>query len=187
MLDAWSLQSHLVTPSAISWTRASALAWVLDAALYLRRPRAGLVHHSGRGVQYASQAYRSRLAAHRIRGSRSRRGNPYDNAHVESFFKTLKHEEIFANDYSTIVDVAERLPTSLRRYTIADAYTPRWATCRPRSSRVFMQLEAADWSIQATPPVHLQGFTPRPVQLSMAVDTHAVFNTTVWQGTLQPP
>ena len=34
-----------------------------------------------------------------------------------------------------------------------------------------MQLEAADWSIQATPPVHLQGFTPRPVQLSMAVDT----------------
>ena len=34
----------------------------------------------------------------------SRQGNPYDNAHVESFFKTLKHEEIFANDYSTIDD-----------------------------------------------------------------------------------
>ena len=86
------------------------LAVVLDAALDLRRPRAGLVHHSDRGVQYASQAYRSRLAAHRIRGSMSRRGNPYDNAHVESFFKTLKHEEIFANDYSTIDDVADRLP-----------------------------------------------------------------------------
>ena len=43
-------------------------------------------------------------------GSMSRRGNPYDNAHVESFFKTLKHEEIFANDYSTIDDVADRLP-----------------------------------------------------------------------------
>ena len=40
----------------------------------------------------------------------SRRGNPYDNAHVESFFKTLKHEEIFANDYSTIDDLANRLP-----------------------------------------------------------------------------
>ena len=40
----------------------------------------------------------------------SRRGNPYDNAHVESFFETLKHEEIFANDYSTIDDVADRLP-----------------------------------------------------------------------------
>ena len=73
----------------------------LDAALDLRQPRAGLVHHSDRGVQYASRAYRSRLAAHGIRGSMSRRGNPYDNAHVESFFKTLKHEEIFANDYST--------------------------------------------------------------------------------------
>ena len=40
----------------------------------------------------------------------SRRGNPYDNAHVESFFKTLKHEEILANNYSTIDDVANRLP-----------------------------------------------------------------------------
>ena len=40
----------------------------------------------------------------------SRRGNPYDNAHVESFFKTLKHEEIFANDYSTIDDLTNRLP-----------------------------------------------------------------------------
>ena len=40
----------------------------------------------------------------------SRRGNPYDNAHVESFFKTLKHEEILANDYSTIDDLANRLP-----------------------------------------------------------------------------
>ena len=40
----------------------------------------------------------------------SRRGNPYDNAHVESFFKTLKHEEIFANYYSTIDDLTNRLP-----------------------------------------------------------------------------
>ena len=60
--------------------------------------------------QYASRAYGSRLAAHGIRGSMSRRGNPYDNAHVESFFKTLKHEEIFANDYSTIDDLTNRLP-----------------------------------------------------------------------------
>ena len=51
----------------------------------------------------------------------SRRGNPYDNAHVESFFKTLKHEEIFANDYSTIDDLANRLPHFLeRRYTIEE-------------------------------------------------------------------
>jgi transposase InsO family protein len=40
----------------------------------------------------------------------SRRGNPYDNAQVESFFKTLKHEEIFANHYATVADVVDRLP-----------------------------------------------------------------------------
>ena len=50
----------------------------------------------------------------------SRRGNPYDNAHVESFFKTLKHEEIFANDYSTIDDVADRLP-----HFLEEVYTHR--------------------------------------------------------------
>ena len=108
VLDAWSRRVIGYAISHLLDTRLCLAA--LDAALDLRRPRAGLVHHSDRGVQYASQAYRSRLAAHRIRGSMSRRGNPYDNAHVESFFKTLKHEEIFANDYSTIDDVADRLP-----------------------------------------------------------------------------
>ena len=100
----------------------------------------------------------------------SRRGNPYDNAHVESFFKTLKHEEILANNYSTIDDVANRLPHFLeevynrRRLHSSLGYMP------PENSRAFMQLEATDWSIRPTLVVHPQGFTPRPVQLSMAVD-----------------
>ena len=94
----------------------------------------------------------------------SRRGNPYDNAHVESFFKTLKHEEIFANDYSTIDDLANRLPTSLRRYTIEDACTPPSATGRLRNSRVCMQPETLNRSIQPTPTVHPRGFTPRRVR-----------------------
>ena len=108
VLDVWSRRVIGYAISHLLDTRLCLAA--LDAALELRRPRAGLIHHSDRGVQYASQAYRSRLAAHRIQGSMSRRGNPYDNAHVESFFKTLKHEEIFVNDYSTIDDVADRLP-----------------------------------------------------------------------------
>ena len=108
VLDAWSRRVVGYAISHLLDTRLCLAA--LDAALDLRQPRAGLVHHSDRGVQYASRAYRSRLAAHGIRGSMSRRGNPYDNAHVESFFKTLKHEEIFANDYSTIDDLANRLP-----------------------------------------------------------------------------
>ena len=108
VLDAWSRRVIGYAISHLLDTRLCLAA--LDAALDLRQPRAGLVHHSDRGVQYASRAYGSRLAAHGIRGSMSRRGNPYDNAHVESFFKTLKHEEIFANDYSTIDDLANRLP-----------------------------------------------------------------------------
>ena len=108
VLDAWSRRVIGYAISHLLDTRLCLAA--LDAALDLRQSRAGLVHHSDRGVQYASRAYGSRLAAHGIRGSMSRRGNPHDNAHVESFFKTLKHEEIFANDYSTIDDLANRLP-----------------------------------------------------------------------------
>ena len=158
VLDAWSRRVIGYAISHLLDTRLCLAA--LDAALDLRQPRAGLVHHSDRGVQYASRAYRSRLAAHGIRGSMSRRGNPYDNAHVESFFKTLKHEEIFANDYSTIDDLTNRLPTSLRRYTIEDACTPPSATGRLRNSRVCMQPETLNRSIQPTPTVHPRGFTP---------------------------
>jgi transposase InsO family protein len=61
-------------------------------ALRHRRPPAGLVHHSDRGVQYASAEYRAVLAAHGIEASMSRCGNPYDNAAMESFMATYKRE-----------------------------------------------------------------------------------------------
>jgi putative transposase len=67
----------------------------LDHALADRKPKPGsLVHHSDRGVQYASTEYRQRLASHDITVSMSRPGNPYDNAKAESFMKTLKTEEV---------------------------------------------------------------------------------------------
>jgi putative transposase len=66
----------------------------LRMALAERRPAPGLVHHSDRGVQYACGAYRALLEEHGVRGSMSRRGNPYDNAYAESFMKTLKYEEV---------------------------------------------------------------------------------------------
>jgi putative transposase len=56
--------------------------------------RPGLVHHSDRGVQYASGDYRDLLQAHGIEISMSRKANPWDNAACESFMKTLKHEEV---------------------------------------------------------------------------------------------
>jgi putative transposase len=72
---------------------------VLRMALEQRRPAPGLVHHSDRGVQYASGDYTDLLRAHGIVISMSRKGNPYDNAKAESFMKTLKYEEVFREDY----------------------------------------------------------------------------------------
>lgn len=71
----------------------------LRMALEQRRPQAGLVHHSDRGVQYASEQYTGMLKQHQAQISMSRKGNPYDNAACESFMKTLKYEEVYRNDY----------------------------------------------------------------------------------------
>lgn len=65
----------------------------------------GLVHHSDRGVQYASKAYTERLLELGIKISMSGKGNAYDNAYAESFMKTLKVEEVYINEYETFDDV----------------------------------------------------------------------------------
>jgi putative transposase len=74
-------------------------AWQM--ALTHRRPPAGLVFHSDRGVQYASQDYRSALARSQAVASMSRKANCYDNAVVEAFWSTLKLEMVYRNDFST--------------------------------------------------------------------------------------
>jgi putative transposase len=71
----------------------------LEMALTERRPLRGLVHHSDRGVQYASGDYVKRLESSGITISMSRPGNPWDNAWAESFIKTLKVEEINGQRY----------------------------------------------------------------------------------------
>ena len=82
----------------------------LEAAIRSRRPLSGCIHHSDRGSQYASAAYRKLLADHGLVGSMSRRGNPYDNAKAESFMKTLKVEAVYPMAYETMDDVAADLP-----------------------------------------------------------------------------
>jgi putative transposase len=82
----------------------------LQAAIAARRPKPGCVHHSDRGVQYASGLYREKLLEHGLKGSMGRRGNPYDNAKAESFMKTLKVETVYRMDYETFDDVAGDLP-----------------------------------------------------------------------------
>jgi len=76
----------------------------LRRALEERRPSAGLVHHSDRGVQYACGEYTDLLKDRQITISMSRKGNPYDNAACESFMKTLKYEEVYRQEYRGIAE-----------------------------------------------------------------------------------
>ncbi len=76
----------------------------LDMALAVRPVEPGLVHHSDRGVQYASCAYVERLQSVGALASMSAKGNPYDNAKAESFFKTLKREEVYLKAYRTFAE-----------------------------------------------------------------------------------
>jgi putative transposase len=82
----------------------------LDVAIEKRRPRAGLVHHSDRGVQYACKEYRQRLLDNEIVASMSAKGYCYDNAFMETWFKTLKAEEVYLTEYETIDDVLKCVP-----------------------------------------------------------------------------
>jgi transposase InsO family protein len=71
----------------------------LEHALRTRRPPPGLVHHSDRGVQYACRDYVDRLRSVGAQVSMSAKGRPRDNAQAESFFRTLKVEEVYLNEY----------------------------------------------------------------------------------------
>ena len=81
----------------------------LDQAICARRPAAGLIHHSDRGVQYASGEYVARLTGIGAVPSMSRAGCPYDNAKAESFFKTLKTEEVYLSQYQNFEEARARL------------------------------------------------------------------------------
>ena len=96
----WSLSRHIDADLASS---------ALHMAIASRRPPAGCIHHSDRGVQYASQAYTELLKDHGFEISMSRKGNPCDNAQAESFFKTLKSEEVDLTEYGAMPAVRRRI------------------------------------------------------------------------------
>lgn len=100
----WSLSRSIDTQFTLT---------ALDMALQTRwnDNMTGLIHHSDQGVQYASNQYVEQLKDHNIQISMSRKGNPYDNAFVESFIKTLKWEEVYLNEYETYWDALDNIGT----------------------------------------------------------------------------
>ena len=88
----------------------------LEQAIVMRQPAPGLVHHSDRGVQYASRGYVELLEKHQMVASMSRPGNPYDNARCERFMLTLKQEEINASAYRDLEHLRENLGDFIERY-----------------------------------------------------------------------
>jgi len=113
ILDAFSRR---VIGWALDRTLEAALTLTaLRMALAQRRPRPGLVHHSDRGVQYASHKYTQLLEQHGIHISMSRRGNPWDNAACESFLKTLKYEEVYRSEYRDLPEARASISAFLEK------------------------------------------------------------------------
>jgi len=103
----WALERHLEASLAVA---------ALDKAVAGRAVPEGMVHHSDRGVQYASRDYVERLEGCKIQISMSRPANPYDNAKAESFFKTLKAEQLDGSEYRDLEDLLPRAELMLERY-----------------------------------------------------------------------
>jgi transposase InsO family protein len=87
----------------------------LRMAINGRNIQPGLVHHSDRGSQYASNDYTDLLKSHGIEISMSRRGNPWDNAACESFMKTLKYEEVLRNEYRDLPEARASIVAFLEK------------------------------------------------------------------------
>jgi transposase InsO family protein len=180
ILDSFSRK---VVGWALERTLATRLPKVaLEQAIAERQPPPGLVHHSDRGVQYASHEYVQVLLEHQMIPSMSRPANPYDNASCESFMKTLKREEIYANDY---VDL-DHLRSNIEAF-IEDYYN----RCRLHSALGYQppeeferQLESIVTSVGATMSFFRHGKDYRP---DGAKEKHQHTDTKVRSGLQTAP
>jgi len=88
----WAMADHMRTSLCVS---------ALQMAFWRRKPEPGLLHHSDRGSQYASQEYRRHLNVMKMEQSMSRKGNCWDNSPTERFFRSLKHEQLNYEKFKT--------------------------------------------------------------------------------------
>ncbi len=108
-LEGWlyvAVVIDLFSRQVVGWAiadnmRTSLCVSALQMAFWRRKPEAGLLHHSDRGSQYASQEYRSHLGTMKMSQSMSRKGNCWDNAPTERFFRSLKHEQLNYEKFRT--------------------------------------------------------------------------------------
>jgi putative transposase len=114
VLDAFSRR-------AIGWSvgptlHATLPLAALERAIAARAPEPGLVHHSDRGTQYASNNYVKRLEECKMTISMSRPARPWENARCERFMRTLKEEEIDCREYGTLAELERNLEDFIERY-----------------------------------------------------------------------
>ena len=114
ILDVYS---HKIVGYARSKTLCPELTITALKMAIATRKTNNLIHHSDQGIQHTCKDYIKILKDNGIRISMSAKGNPYDNAFAESFFKNLKQEEVYLWEYETFSDVIERIP-----YFIEDVY-----------------------------------------------------------------
>ena len=107
ILDAFSRK--VIGWAFSRWIDTTLTLQALDRALASRAIGPGLIHHSDQGVQYAATAYVERLRSNGIAISMAGTGNPYENAQAESFFKTLKNEEVYLKEYTSFTDAEQNL------------------------------------------------------------------------------
>ena len=153
ILDAYSRK---VVGWALDRTLAARLPIAaLEHAIAERHPPPGLVHHSDRGVQYASGAYVTLLRTHHMIPSMSRPANPYDNASCESFMKTLKREEIYANTYRDLDHLRANIAAFIEQY---------YNRCRLHSALGYYSPEAFEQAASSAIPATgatIRFFRPR--------------------------
>ena len=146
VLDAYSRK---VVGWALDRTLAARLPIAaLEQAVAQRQPPPGLVHHSDRGVQYACGDYAQVVQQHQMIPSMSRPANPYDNASCESFMKTFKREEIYANQYRDLEHLFANIAVFIEQY---------YNRLRLHSALGYRPPE--EFEQQASPAIHSAGAT----------------------------